>query len=140
MANTYLWAGDYEKAAQQFQSTIELDPRFPMAHFFYANLLAETGKYEQGIEEMQKGEGLAGASPGQAATEAAEFRSAFQTGGPKGYWQKNLEATLKQLRETEAQYFPALGVSPRMQKWAITRKRWSGLTSHMRKGTVTSLS
>jgi tetratricopeptide (TPR) repeat protein len=111
MANTYLWAGDYERSAKQFQYTIELDPNFPMVHFFYANLLAEDGKYEQAIEESQKGELLAGAGPGEAAERAAEFRRAFRDGGPEGYWQKNLEETLKQLQAAEAQYLPALDVA-----------------------------
>jgi eukaryotic-like serine/threonine-protein kinase len=111
MANTYLWAGDYEVSDKQFQHTIELDPNFPMAHFFYADLLSHVGKYEQAIEEIQRGELLAGASPGQAAREAAEFRTAFQTGGPLGYWQKNLEATLKQLQEAGTHYLPALVVA-----------------------------
>ena len=35
------------------------------------------------------------ASPEQAAPVAAEFLKAFRTGGPNGYWQKNLELTLK---------------------------------------------
>jgi len=38
---------------------------------------------------------LEGASPEQAAAIAAEFLKAFRTGGPNGYWQKNLELTLK---------------------------------------------
>jgi tetratricopeptide (TPR) repeat protein len=109
MANTYLWAGDYDSSAKQFQHTIELDPNFPMVRFFYAGLLAEVGKYEQAIEEAQKGALLAGANPGEAAERATEFRRALQDGGPKGYWQKNLEETLKQ--EAEAQYFPALDVA-----------------------------
>jgi serine/threonine protein kinase len=122
MANTYLWAGDYESSAKQFQHTIELDPNFPMAHFFYADLLAVVGKYEQAIEEAQKGELLAGASPGEATERAAEFRKAFQNGGPKGYWQKNLEATLKQLQEAKAQYFPALVVASAYAKVGSNEK------------------
>jgi serine/threonine-protein kinase len=95
MGNTYLYAGEYEKALQQFQRTIDLDPTFPLAHFFFANLLHEIGKYEQAIEEMQKGALLGGANPERVAAWAAEFIKAFRTGGPSGYWQKNLELTLK---------------------------------------------
>jgi len=54
---------------------------------------------------------LAGASPGEGAERAAEFRRAFRDGGPQGYWQKNLEETLKQLQAAEAQYLPALDVA-----------------------------
>jgi serine/threonine protein kinase len=109
--NTYLYAGEYERALQQFQRTIELDPTFPLAHFFFSELLVDTEKYEQAIKEIEKGELLAGASPGEASARAAEFQTAFQTGGPKGYWQKNLEATLKDYQQAGGLYFPALGLA-----------------------------
>jgi tetratricopeptide (TPR) repeat protein len=96
MGNTYLWAGEQRKAVQQFQHTIDLDPTFPLAHFFFASCLIELGKYEQAIEEMKKGALLGGANPEQVAAWAAEFLKAFRTGGPNGYWQKNLEVTLKE--------------------------------------------
>ena len=44
-------------------------------------------------------------------SEAREFRQALQTGGSKGYWQKNLELTLKEYQEAGARYFPALVVA-----------------------------
>jgi serine/threonine protein kinase len=96
MGKTYLLAGDYQKSIQQLQRTIDLDPTFALAHFFFISPLIEAGKYEQAIEHMQKGELLAGANPEQAGAEAAEFLKAFRTGGPNGYWQKNLELTLKE--------------------------------------------
>jgi serine/threonine protein kinase/Flp pilus assembly protein TadD len=96
MGMTYLLAGDYQKSVQQLQRTIDLDPTFPLAHFFFASCLTEIGKYEQAIEEMQKGALLGGANPERVAAWAAEFLKAFRTGGPKGYWQKNLEVTLKE--------------------------------------------
>jgi serine/threonine-protein kinase len=137
MANTYLWAGDYDSSAKQFQRTIELDPNFPMVRFFYAGLLAEVGKYEQAIEEAQQGELLAGASPGEAAERATEFRRAFQDGGPKGYWQKNLEETLKQ--EAEARYFPALGVAEAYAKVGNNEKtlEWLEKSYAQRDGNLT---
>jgi serine/threonine protein kinase len=95
MGMTYLYAGDYQKSIQQFQRTIDLDPTFPFAHFFFSSCLEAIGKYEQAIEEGQKGQLLAGASPERAAALAAEFLKAFRTGGPNGYWQKNLELALK---------------------------------------------
>jgi tetratricopeptide (TPR) repeat protein len=69
--------------------------RHPLAHFFFASCLADIGKYEQAIQEGQKGQLLEGASPEQAAAMATEFLKAFRTGGPNGYWQKNLELTRK---------------------------------------------
>jgi serine/threonine protein kinase len=95
MGRAYLLAGDYEKSVQQLQRTIDLDPTFPLAHFFLASTLIEIGKYEQAIGEVQKGAVLEGASPEEASAVTAEFLTAFRTRGPSGYWQKNLEFSLK---------------------------------------------
>jgi tetratricopeptide (TPR) repeat protein len=99
MGETYLWAGDYQKALRQFQRTIDLEPTFPLAHFFYAGLLTEMGRYEEAIKETQTGELLLGTSPEAAGALAAEFQKALQAGGPKRYWQKNLEITLKEYKQ-----------------------------------------
>jgi TolB-like protein/DNA-binding winged helix-turn-helix (wHTH) protein/Tfp pilus assembly protein PilF len=111
MGETYLWAGDYQKALRQFQRTIDLEPTFPLAHFFYAGLLAEMGRYEEAIKETQTGELLLGTSPEAAGAFAAEFQKALQAGGPKRYWQKNLEITLKEYKRAGTGYFPAIGVA-----------------------------
>jgi len=111
MGQTYLWAGDYQNALQQFQRTIDLEPTFPLAHFFYAGLLAEMGRYEEAIKENQTGELLLGTSPEEAEALAAEFHKALQVGGPKRYWQKNLEMTLNEYKEAGNRYFPAIGVA-----------------------------
>jgi TolB-like protein/DNA-binding winged helix-turn-helix (wHTH) protein/Tfp pilus assembly protein PilF len=111
MGETYLWAGDYQKALQQFQRTIDLEPTFPLAHFFYAGLLTEMGRYEEAIKENQTGELLLGASPEEAGALAATFQKALQVGGPEGYWQKNLGITLKEYERAGTGYFPAIGVA-----------------------------
>jgi tetratricopeptide (TPR) repeat protein len=77
MGNTYMWAGDYGKAVQQFRSTVELDPTFPLTHFFFATCLEGMGRYEEAIAERQKGKLMLGASPGEVEAEAREFRTAL---------------------------------------------------------------
>jgi TolB-like protein/Tfp pilus assembly protein PilF len=111
MGQTYLWAGDYQKALQQFQRTIDLDPTFPLVHFFYAGLLAEMGRYAEAIKENQTGELLLGTNPEEAGALAEKFRNALQVGGPRRYWQKNLEITLKEYKQAGTGYFPAIGVA-----------------------------
>jgi TolB-like protein/DNA-binding winged helix-turn-helix (wHTH) protein/Tfp pilus assembly protein PilF len=111
LGQTYLWAEDYEKALQQFQHTIRLDPRFPLVHFFYAGLLAEMGRYEEAIKENQTGELLLGASPEEAGALAAEFQKAFHSGGARGYWQKHLDITLKEHMQAGARYSEAIAVA-----------------------------
>jgi len=99
---TYLLAGDSQQSVQQFQRTIDLDPGFPLAHFFFASCLEESGKYEQAIEEVERGALLAGQKPEQAGARTAEYLKAFRTGGSNGYWQKNLEGMLKAREREEA--------------------------------------
>jgi tetratricopeptide (TPR) repeat protein len=111
MGKTYMWAGDYEKSLQQFQRTIDLEPTFPLVHFFFAELLAELGRYEKAIKENEKGELLSGASPEETAAEAREFLKAFHSRGPRGYWQKNLDITLKGYKHAGAGYFEAIAVA-----------------------------
>ena len=111
MGQTYVWAGEYERAQRQFQRTIDLEPTFALAHFFYADLLKEMGSYEKAIKQNETGELLLGSSPEEAGASAAEFQKALQAGGPKRYWQKNLEVTLKEYKRAGTGYFPAIGVA-----------------------------
>jgi len=111
MGNTYLWAGDYNKAVQQFRSTVELDPTFPMTHFFFAACLEGMGKYDEAIAEVQKGELVTGEPPDEVEADVKQFRTSLQTGGPKAYWQKNLELTLERRAQSGTSYFPALVVA-----------------------------
>ncbi len=98
MGMTYMFAGDYEKADQQFQRTIAMDPTFPLAHQYFSFLLTAMGRYEQAIAENEKSELLGGASPEDAAGEAAKKLRAYKTGGERGYWQHNLDLTLRALK------------------------------------------
>jgi serine/threonine protein kinase/tetratricopeptide (TPR) repeat protein len=111
MGNTYMWAGDFEKSRQQFQHTIELDPMFPLTHFFFSSLLSAMGRYEDAISENERGAVLSGANSDEAARITAEFRKAFQTGGPIGYWHRSLEGTLYEHQQAGANYFPAYPIA-----------------------------
>jgi tetratricopeptide (TPR) repeat protein len=99
MGMTYMFAENYDKAYQQFQHTIAMDPTFPLAHQYFSWLLVTMGRYEESIKENQKSELLGGTSPEDAAAEAAMMLQAFKTGGEKGFYQKNLERTLRTLKQ-----------------------------------------
>ena len=111
LGQTYLWAEDYEKAFQQFQRTIALDPKFPLVHFFLARLLEELGRYEEAIQEDERGELWLGMAAEKVAAQATESREAFRSGGPRGYWRKNLEVTLNAQKQAGARYFEAIAVA-----------------------------
>jgi len=102
---------DCQKAVQQFQRTIDLEPTFPLAHLFYAGLLADMEKYDEAIKENQTAELLLGASPEEARAFAAESRTALQAGGRKRYWQRHLEVVLDEYKRAGTRYFPAIAVA-----------------------------
>jgi TolB-like protein/DNA-binding winged helix-turn-helix (wHTH) protein/Flp pilus assembly protein TadD len=101
MAMTYMFAGDYEKAYQQFQHTIAMDPTFPLAHEYLAYFLIVSGRYEEGIVEKEKAELLSGSSPASAAAEAATMRQALKKRGEKGFWQEKLARVENQLKRSK---------------------------------------
>jgi TolB-like protein len=111
MGVTYAFAGDNEKAYQQFQHTIAMDPTFPLAHQYFYFLLATMGRYVEGIKENEKSEVLSGASSEDAATEAATRLQAFNTGGEKGFWQNNLERALEELKQPGGEFVAPGGVA-----------------------------
>jgi TolB-like protein/DNA-binding winged helix-turn-helix (wHTH) protein len=111
MGMTYMFAENYEKADQQFQHTIAMDPTFPLAHLYFSWLLVTIGRYEESIEENQKSELLSGSSPEDAAAEAAMMLQAFKTGGENGFYQKNLERTLQMLTQSGGQSAGPAGIA-----------------------------
>ncbi len=111
MGMTYMFAENYEKADQQFQHTIAMDPTFPLAHLYFSWLLVTMGRYEESIEENQKSELLGGSSPEDAAAEAAMMLQAFKTGGERGFYQKNLERTLQMLTQSGGQSAGPAGIA-----------------------------
>ncbi len=111
MGMTYMFAENYEKAYQQFQHTIAMDPTFPLAHQYFSWLLVTMGRYEESIEENQKSELLSGSSPEDAAAEAAMMLQAFKTGGERGFYQENLERTLQTLKQPGGESVDPAGVA-----------------------------
>ena len=102
---SYLFVGDYEKSYRQFQHTIEMDPRFPLAHAYFAGLLFAMGKFDEAIEENEKAAVLSGESPEKAAVEAAAMRQAFKSGGEREMWQHQLDGTLQRFRNAPQSVF-----------------------------------
>jgi TolB-like protein/DNA-binding winged helix-turn-helix (wHTH) protein/Flp pilus assembly protein TadD len=111
MAMTYMFAGDYEKADQQFRHTIAMDPAFPLAHQYFSFLLTAMGRYEEAIKEDEKGELLGGANPEDAAAKASMKLQAFTIEGEQGFWHKNLELTLQALKVRNGEFVAAGNVA-----------------------------
>jgi tetratricopeptide (TPR) repeat protein len=111
MGMTYMFAGNYDKAYQQFQHTIAIDPTFPLAHLYFSWLLTTMGRFEDAIQENETSELLGGSSPEDAAAEAATMLQAFNAGGEKAFWQKHLERTLQTLKQSGGESVSPTGVA-----------------------------
>jgi len=107
MGVTYSLAGDYEKSYQQFQRTIAMDPTFPLAHDYFADLLIVMGRYEEAVKEREQAALLYGAAPELAAARANALLKVLKTRGLKGYGHENLKQDLKELKASGGAYFPA---------------------------------
>ncbi len=103
LGETYLLAGDYSQSYKQFQHTIRMDPNFPLPHLYIASLLELMGRFEDAINENEKGMLLAGFTPTEASKRAAALHKALKTGGKKGYWEEHLVQDLREMdRKGEA--------------------------------------
>jgi tetratricopeptide (TPR) repeat protein len=54
MGMTYMFAENYEKADQQFQHTVAMDPTFPLAHQYFSWLLVTMGRYRNQSRRTRK--------------------------------------------------------------------------------------
>ena len=102
MGETYLLAGDYSRSYQQFQHTIAMAPNFPLAHFYFAGLLEQMGRYEDAIEENEKAQLLSGSTPEEATKRATMMRNALKGGGERGYWKEHLAQDLREAEKSGA--------------------------------------
>jgi tetratricopeptide (TPR) repeat protein len=91
MAMSYLFAGDYQRAYQQFQHTIGMDPTFPLAHDYLSVLLLATNQYEAAIQEEERADLLRGSSTQDASARAATALKAYRSGGANAYWRWSIK-------------------------------------------------
>jgi TolB-like protein len=90
-----LFAGEVDRAIEQFEKTLEIDPRFPMAHKNLGYAFERKGMRERAVEEFL----MAKQFEGVDARELDAFRQAFVTAGWKGYVAKELAAALARWEE-----------------------------------------
>ncbi len=118
LGETYVLAGDYPAAYQQFQRTIAMNPNFPLVHDYLANLLELMGRFEDAIHEQERANLLSGDSERAAADKAARLTGALNKGGVAGFWKERLAQDLRARQESN---------------WRVLRHRM-GLCTGRRKG------
>ena len=106
LAETYLLAGDNAASEKQFRRTIAMDPNFPLSHLYLAELYRETGRFDESIDEEEKGDLFSGWSPKEAADKASALQKAYKTGGEKGFWNERLTEDLHAMERPGAVFSP----------------------------------
>lgn len=109
LGNIFRQARRYEEAIDQYQKTIEMDRSFLQAHMELGVTYELKSMYAEAIEEYIKAWNLT-ERKGKFLTK--EFVDAYHTSGWRGFWQKDLELNLMDLKKT--------GASPELA-WALTR-------------------
>jgi serine/threonine-protein kinase len=91
VGDTYLKARLYDQAIEQLNKTIEMDKNFVSAHRYLANAFIEKGMYKEAIAELQKATTLATGNSALADQRATNLNEAFASGGPQGFWNRQLQ-------------------------------------------------
>lgn len=91
--HVYFCARRYDDALRVILATNELDPTFHPAYGRLAHSWEQKGEYQKAIDTRVRGRIVGGEAPEKANRDASEFRAALASGGPRGYWQYQLDKT-----------------------------------------------
>jgi TolB-like protein len=81
-------AHQYDRAIEQGKKTAELYPNSSALYFWLAAAYERKGLYDQAVSAYLKEKAFAGVP----ASEVAAFRGAYDSGGIRGYWRRELDA------------------------------------------------
>jgi Flp pilus assembly protein TadD len=76
LGRLFHFARQYDRAIEQFRSTIDMDPNFAQAHFDLGMSYAQKGLFSQAISEIKLSAGLAGVRPVTTAVLGHVYRLA----------------------------------------------------------------
>ena len=108
LGESYLLAGDYAASEKQFKRTIAMDPNFSLPHTYLSALYEVMGRFEEAVDEREKGDLLSGWSPKEASERAASLQKAFKSGGEKRYWREHLAQDLHSMERPGFSFSPVM--------------------------------
>jgi tetratricopeptide (TPR) repeat protein len=93
------YRGQYDAAAKQIERVLEMYPKdkdlLSYLHFIRAESFLERGMERQAFEEFLQSDSFLGVSPEAIAT----LKSAYETFGMRGYWQKRVDLEEEKYRK-----------------------------------------
>ena len=115
----FYFTSQYERAIEQYQQVVEMDPSFAPVHFALRDVYELEGRFDEAVKEFRKGVALSGGSDEMVEPVAR----AFAHRGPQGYWRERLDLALRgpsKLRTTPTQIanlYAALGNKKQALEW-----------------------
>jgi tetratricopeptide (TPR) repeat protein len=102
-ANTLYFARQYDSSVAQLRKTLDMDPNFPLAHYYLGLAELQLGKNQEAIEEYQKALNL---SDGQAMMRCA-LGHAYAVSGKRNEALK----TLADLQDAPGRYVEPVDIA-----------------------------
>jgi serine/threonine-protein kinase len=107
VGRVYHFAKRYDEAIEYYRKALEIDPTFGPAHGNMSDSYIAKGMHAEGLAEMERELTLAG-----RADRARLYRQAFERGGIRGLWQKQLELLLAEAVTPEQRAGPGMAFVP----------------------------
>ncbi|HEX3100560.1 MAG TPA: tetratricopeptide repeat protein [Pyrinomonadaceae bacterium] len=118
------YSRQYDQAIDYLNKLVEIDPNYVRTHGYLADVYQTMGRYEDALNELEKRAVLHGNKPDEIARGKKELLDALKTKGPKGYWSKILEFTMKENKNEKdlpaldlARIYSELGERDEAFKW-----------------------
>jgi len=102
--HAYFIRRQFPQALELYQEAIRQEPLFPNSHVWAARSYLAMTNYPPAIEEFERHDLLTSHTPAETKQEYTELRRAFDGGGVRGYWLKQLELTQKHRQSEEHPY------------------------------------
>ena len=102
----YMVARRYDDALVQLKRSGEMDPASAINHERLAHLYAHLGRFRDAIDEETRAGVLSGEEVKLASAHERALTQAFESGGPRGYWLKELEFAEEKQNPPEAYVTP----------------------------------
>jgi TolB-like protein/DNA-binding winged helix-turn-helix (wHTH) protein/Tfp pilus assembly protein PilF len=125
LGRTYTLARRYDDALAQLKRSGDANPNVAVNHVRLAHLYAHLRRYSDGIAEETRARLLSGEDIETAREHGRALTNAFESDGPRGYWQKELEFAEEKQNPPESYVTPygraiiysELGNKPEALNW-----------------------
>jgi serine/threonine protein kinase len=136
LANAYFALRKFDLALEQYQRSIDLEPRHYIAYRKKGEVYEDMGRFIEAIQEFETGDRMVDGENAEAKNYYDQLREAVRQGGGKRYWERRLELALSHSPPEYydiATYYARLGKKDKAYEWlrrACEKKSFYGGLMH----------